>query len=430
MISEILLTGIITISLLIFFFSLKLQIGFSLLIVGFCGIWYLKSYKAASLILVSSAYNTVSNFVLISVPLFILMGHLSLTAGLAQKAYSAGFKIVGGLPGGLGMASSLGCGLFAAATGSSAATAATLGKVAVPEMEKYGYNSGFACAAVAGGGSIGILIPPSIVLIIYGMITDLSIGKLLIAGIIPGILTILANMLVNLISATLDPKLAPRGDKTDIETKIKSLNGLWGFIFLIFMVLGGIYAGIATPTEAAAIGALGAFVLALPNIMEEPKKLIDALVETSVTTSMIFIIIVGASIFTMFLSLANIPYSLTDSVINLELDRMYILILVLLLYIPLGMFLGPIEIMLITLPIVYPVLVDLGFDGIWIGILLVKMMEIGYVTPPLGFNVFVIHGMNPHVPLSEIFKQSTRFIAADIFIVILLILFPFLVYYN
>ena len=430
MISEILLTGIITISLLIFFFSLKLQIGFSLLIVGFCGIWYLKSYKAASLILVSSAYNTVSNFVLISVPLFILMGHLSLTAGLAQKAYSAGFKIVGGLPGGLGMASSLGCGLFAAATGSSAATAATLGKVAVPEMEKYGYNSGFACAAVAGGGSIGILIPPSIVLIIYGMITDLSIGKLLIAGIIPGILTILANMLVNLISATLDPKLAPRGDKTDIKTKIKSLNGLWGFIFLIFMVLGGIYAGIATPTEAAAIGALGAFVLALPNIMEEPKKLIDALVETSVTTSMIFIIIVGASIFTMFLSLANIPYSLTDSVINLELDRMYILILVLLLYIPLGMFLGPIEIMLITLPIVYPVLVDLGFDGIWIGILLVKMMEIGYVTPPLGFNVFVIHGMNPHVPLSEIFKQSTRFIAADIFIVILLIFFPFLVYYN
>ena len=430
MISEILLTGIITISLLIFFFSLKLQIGFSLLIVGFCGIWYLKSYKAASLILVSSAYNTVSNFVLISVPLFILMGHLSLTAGLAQKAYSAGFKIVGGLPGGLGMASSLGCGLFAAATGSSAATAATLGKVAVPEMEKYGYNSGFACAAVAGGGSIGILIPPSIVLIIYGMITDLSIGKLLIAGIIPGILTILANMLVNLISATLDPKLAPRGDKTDIKTKIKSLIGLWGFIFLIFMVLGGIYAGIATPTEAAAIGALGAFVLALPNIMEEPKKLIDALVETSVTTSMIFIIIVGASIFTMFLSLANIPYSLTDSVINLELDRMYILILVLLLYIPLGMFLGPIEIMLITLPIVYPVLVDLGFDGIWIGILLVKMMEIGYVTPPLGFNVFVIHGMNPHVPLSEIFKQSTRFIAADIFIVILLILFPFLVYYN
>ena len=430
MISEILLTGIITISLLIFFFSLKLQIGFSLLIVGFCGIWYLKSYKAASLILVSSAYNTVSNFVLISVPLFILMGHLSLTAGLAQKAYSAGFKIVGGLPGGLGMASSLGCGLFAAATGSSAATAATLGKVAVPEMEKYGYNSGFACAAVAGGGSIGILIPPSIVLIIYGMITDLSIGKLLIAGIIPGILTILANMLVNLISATLDPKLAPRGDKNDIKTKIKSLNGLWGFIFLIFMVLGGIYAGIATPTEAAAIGALGAFVLALPNIMEEPKKLIDALVETSVTTSMIFIIIVGASIFTMFLSLANIPYSLTDSVINLELDRMYILILVLLLYIPLGMFLGPIEIMLITLPIVYPVLVDLGFDGIWIGILLVKMMEIGYVTPPLGFNVFVIHGMNPHVPLSEIFKQSTRFIAADIFIVILLILFPFLVYYN
>jgi len=428
-ISEVLLTGICTITILLVLFSIRLPVGFSLLLIGFCGIWFLKNYKAASLILVSTAYNTVSNYVLISVPLFILMGHLSLTAGLAQKAYSAGFKIVGNLPGGLAMASSIGCGLFAAATGSSAATAATMGKVAVPEMEKYGYDSGFACAAVAGGGSIGILIPPSIVLIIYGMITDLSIGKLLIAGIIPGVLTILANMLVSYLSAKVNPKLAPKGPNTDFIEKLRSLNGLWGFILLIIIVLGGIYAGIATPTEAAAIGALGAFILAFPQLIKDPHKLIDSLIETTVTTSMIFIIIVGASIFTMFLAIANIPVAMTESIINLDSHRMYILCMVLLLYVPLGMFLGPIEIMLITLPIVFPVLTDLGFDGIWLGILLVKMMEIGYVTPPLGFNVFVLHGMNPHVSLKRIFGHSTRFIAADLIVLLLCILFPFLVYH-
>ena len=296
-------------------------------------------------------------------------------------------------------------------------------------MEKYGYDSGFACAAVAGGGSIGILIPPSIVLIIYGMITDLSIGKLLIAGIIPGILTILANMLVSYISAKINPKLAPKGPKTDFFEKLRSLNGLWGFILLIIIVLGGIYAGIATPTEAAAIGALGAFILAFPQLIKDPHKLIDSLIETTVTTSMIFIIIVGASIFTMFLAIANIPIAVTESIINLDSHRMYILCMVLLLYVPLGMFLGPIEIMLITLPIVFPVLTDLGFDGIWLGILLVKMMEIGYVTPPLGFNVFVLHGMNPHVSLKRIFGHSTRFIAADLIVLLLCILFPFLVYH-
>ena len=427
--SDVLIIGISVISILLLLFAIRVPVGFSLLLVGFGGIWYLKNYNAASLILVSTAYNTVSNYVLISVPLFILMGHLSLNAGLAQKAYSAGFKIVGGLPGGLAMASSIGCGVFAAATGSSAATAATLGKVAVPEMKKYGYDSGFACAAVAGGGSIGILIPPSIVLIIYGMITDLSIGKLLIAGVIPGILTIIANMLVSYFSAIINPKLAPRGPKTSLREKISSMSGLWGFIILILIVLGGIYSGVATPTESAAVGALGAFILALPLVIKEPKILVESLIETSVTTSMIFIIIVGASLFTMFLSIANIPATLTESVISVDMPRMYTLAMILLLYIPLGMFLGPIEIMLITLPIVFPVLIDLGFNGIWLGILLVKMMEIGYVTPPLGMNVFVLHGMNPQVSLKSIFGHSTRFIGADLVVLLLCIIFPFLVYY-
>ena len=194
------------------------------------------------------------------------------------------------------------------------------------------------------------------------MITDLSIGKLLIAGVIPGILTIIANMLVSYFSAIINPKLAPGGPKTSLREKISSMSGLWGFIILILIVLGGIYSGIATPTESAAVGALGAFILALPLVMKEPKILVESLIETSVTTSMIFIIIVGASLFTMFLSIANIPATLTESVINVDMPRMYILAMVLLLYIPLGMFLGPIEIMLITLPIVFPVLLDLGFN--------------------------------------------------------------------
>ena len=424
MISEILLTGIITISLLIFFFSLKLQIGFSLLIVGFCGIWYLKSYKAASLILVSSAYNTVSNFVLISVPLFILMGHLSLTAGLAQKAYSAGFKIVGGLPGGLGMASSLGCGLFAAATGSSAATAATLGKVAVPEMEKYGYNSGFACAAVAGGGSIGILIPPSIVLIINGMITDLSIGKLLIAGIIPGILTILANMLVNLISATLDPKLAPRGDKTDIKTKIKSLNGLWGFIFLIFMVLGGIYAGIATPTEAAGCGARGALLLSLAYKKLSLSKLQEALVKTLEITALIMVLVAASNFFGAVFARLGTPTLLTEFLLGLEMNKYLILAMIMVMIFLLGWPLEWVPIVMIIVPIILPLVEALGFNLTWFAILVAVNLQTAWLSPPVALSAYFLKGVVPEWDLKDIYYGMMQFMVLQVIGLVLIIIFP------
>ena len=420
--------GFILIGVMLFSIFVGFPISFTLIFLGFF-FGYLGFGKLVFYLMTLQFSMVMTEQTLAAVPLFVFMGIMMEQAGLMERLFSAFQLMLAKVRGSLYYAVLFVSVIFAAATGSSAATAATLGKVAVPEMEKYGYDSGFACAAVAGGGSIGILIPPSIVLIIYGMITDLSIGKLLIAGIIPGILTIVANMLVSYFSAIINPKLAPRGPKTSLREKISSMKGLWGFISLILIVLGGIYAGIATPTESAAVGALGAFILALPLIIKEPNILVESLIETSVTTSMIFIIIVGASLFTMFLSIANIPATLTESVVGIDTPRMYTLGMVLLLYIPLGMFLGPIEIMLITLPIVFPVLIDLGFDGIWLGILLVKMMEIGYVTPPLGMNVFVLHGMNPNVSLKRIFGHSTRFIAADLFVLLLCIVFPFLVYY-
>ena len=393
---------------------------------GFGGIWYLKNYNAASLILVSTAYNTVSNYVLISVPLFILMGHLSLNAGLAQKAYSAGFKIVGGLPGGLAMASSIGCGVFAAATGSSAATAATLGKVAVPEMKKYGYDSGFACAAVAGGGSIGILIPPSIVLIIYGMITDLSIGKLLIAGVIPGILTILAIMLVSYFSAIINPKLAPRGPKTSLREKINSMSGLWGFIILIVIVLGGIYAGIFTPTEAAAVSAVYAFLIAVFIYRDiRFKDVPKVLTESAKTTAMLMFSIANAYLFAFVLTTEQIPQAASEWIIGLGLPPWGFLIVVNILLLVFGNFMEPTSVVLILTPIIFPIATQMGIDPIHLGVMMVLNMQIGLVTPPVGLNLFVTASV-AKTPMEEVIKAAVPWLIVLFTVLILVTYIPWI----
>lgn len=406
---------------------LRVPIGFSLMLVGFVGIWCLKSSDAAYSTLVMTSYNTVSNFILIAVPLFIIMGFFAFYAKIPDRAYGSAFKMVGHMPGGLAMASSMGCGAFAAATGSSAATTATIGKVAVPEMRKYGYDPAFACSAVAGAGGMGILIPPSIILVVYGMITDLSIGKLLMAGLMPGLATIIAFMVVSYISARKNPTLAPRGPKTSLSEKLKSLPGLWGFALLISAVLGSIYAGVATPTEAAALGALLAFILGLRTFIKQPRELLNALVDTAVTTSMILVIMIGAMMFTYFLAIGRVPGHLTEIIVSSGLPPWGILALILLMYIPLGMFLDAMSMMLVTMPLAYPVLTGFGYDGIWFGIILVIMMEIGYITPPVGMNVFVIHGIVPDVPMEKIFAHCLRFIAGNIVVLVLCIVFPVIV---
>jgi len=423
-VSTVFFAGIVCPLIVVILLAMGIPVAFALMLTGVLGLVVTGSLQQALIAIGLISYSSVASWLLTCVPLFILMGHLAFAGGLADKAYFVAYKWIGQLRAGLAMASAVACGFFAATTGSSVATAATVGKIAIPEMEKYGYDSGFSCGAVAAGGTLGILIPPSIILVVYGVIAGESIGKLLIAGFLPGILSIVSYSTVMWITARIHPHMAPPGPSVGWKERLGSLRMIWGVLILLFVVLGGIYFGIATPTEAAGLGALGALLLALPNIRRNRKLLTDALSETILTTSMIFAIIVGASLFTLLLVSAGVPSTATRAILALEAPPVVILILLLLIYIPLGMFLDGISILLITTPLMYPLLTALGYDGIWFGIIVVKMIEIGLMTPPLGINVFVIKGIAPHVPIESIFVNIIRFVVADIVVVAILIIFP------
>jgi len=401
-----------------------MPIAFSLLLTGFLGMIVVEGPRTAMATLSTIPYSSVTDFLFTAVPLFIIMGHFAFIGGLAEKAYSACFKLVGQLRGGLSMASVIACGIFSATSGSSVATAATVGKAAIPEMEIRGYDGGFACGAIAAGGTLGILIPPSIVLVVYGIITDESIGRLLLAGFIPGILSTLNYMFIIWLSAKLNPKLAPTGPSYSILTKLKAIPSLWGVIILFVVVMGGIYFGWATPTEAAALGALSAMLLALPKILKKWSLFSYGLWDTIYTVSMVFLIIIGASIFSLFMTSAGILTSFTEFIVNLSIPKFAILFLILIWYIPLGMFFDSMSILLITVPLVYPVLTALGYDGVWLGIIIVKLIEIGLITPPLGMNVFIMKGVAPHIPIEDMFKNILVFVIGDLFFIALLVAFP------
>jgi len=423
--SPLFLAGVVSPAVLLILLAAGLPIAFSLMLVGLGGLAILEGLKVATHGLAIMAYDSVVNFLWTCVPLFILMGHFAFAGGLAEKAYAVGYKWVGQFRGGLAMASTIACGFFAAATGSSVATAATMGKIAISEMERYGYDSGYACGAVAAGGTLGILIPPSIPLVIYGIVTEESIGKLLMAGFLPGILTVLSYSATIWITAKIKPRLAPVSfSPSPWKERLLSLPKLYGVAILIIVVMGGIYFGIATPTEAAALGALAALLLAIRKIKRDSGLAREAAYETVLSTSMVYFIMVGASLFTLFLVSAGLPAFLTDKIVALPAPRLVILTLLLLFYIPLGMFLDPISILLITIPLAYPVITGLGFNGIWFGVIVVKMIEIGLMTPPVGINVFVIKGIAPHVPIDRIFWSILPFVVADLVVVAILTAFP------
>ena len=422
--STVFFAGVIIPIMLVILLAMGIPVAFALMVTGILGLVVIGTLQQALAAMWSITYSAVASWLLTCVPLFILMGHLAFVSGLADKAYYAAYRWIGQVRAGLGMASAVACGIFAATTGSSVATAATVGKIAIPEMEKYGYDSGFACGAVAAGGTLGILIPPSIILVIYGVITEESIGKLLVAGFLPGLLSIASYSAMMWITARIRPHIAPPGPSVSWKERLNSLGMIWGVLLLLFVVMGGIYFGVATPTEAAALGAFGALLLALPNIRRDRKLLTDALLETTLTTSMVFAILAGAALLTLLVVYAGVPFYITEAVLALEAPRVVVLILLLLLYIPLGMILDGMSIVVITIPLMYPVVTALGYDGIWFGIIVVKMIEMGLMTPPLGINVFVIRGIAPHVPIESIFANIVRFVVADLIVVAILIAFP------
>ncbi len=351
------------------------------------------------------------------------MGSFALTAGLSEDLYGAVNTWLGHLRGGLAMATVGGCAFFAAISGSSVATAATMATIALPEMRKYKYSDGLATGSIAAGGSIGILIPPSVILILYGIIAEQSIGKLFLAGFFPGILEAVFYIATIAILVKINPNLGPRGQKTSFREKTKALVNVWEALTLFIIVIGGIYLGVFTPTEAAGVGSFGAFLCAVLRKRSTWDNFKYSLVDTIKNTGMVFLIIMGAMMLGYFLSITRIPFEMAGFVSELPVNRYVILILILLVLTLLGCVMDSMAIVLLTVPIFFPVITRLNFDPIWFGILVVRVTEMGLITPPVGINIYIIKGISK-VPMGTIFRGVVPFIIADIFHIALLMAVP------
>jgi len=421
---EPLTVGYIGIGILILLIFSGIPIGVAMGAVGVAGMAYIAGGGAGLGLLQRVPYDTTANFALSVVPLFILMGAFCFYAGISQDLYRTVYRWLGHQRGGLAMATVGACAGFAAVSGSSLATAATMGTVALPEMRKYKYDDRLATGAIAAGGTIGILIPPSIILIIYGLITEQSIGELFLAGFIPGILEAVFYMVTIYFLTLRNPLLGPRGPQTTFIEKVTALKDTWIVLALFVLVIGGIYLGVFSPSEAGGVGAFGAFLFALGRRRLGWKSFFSSLVETGKTTAMIFIILIGASLLGYFLAVTRLPFELADFVATLPVNRYIILALILVVYIFLGCVMDSMAMILLTVPIFFPVILALGFDPIWFGIIVVRVTEMGQITPPVGINVYVIKGVAKDVPMTTIFRGIIPFFIADIFHVALLIAVP------
>ena len=416
--------GLISIIVLFLLMFSGMPIGIALGLVGFAGFAYLTHFEGALGMVSTTTYRSFASYDLTVVPLFILMGEFCSHGGVSQALYRAAYNWLGFLRGGLAMATTAACAAFAAITGSSAATVATIGTVALPEMKRYKYDTGLATGCIAAGGSMGILIPPSTSLIVYGLIAEQSIGKLFMAGFIPGVTEALFYMVTIYIMCKYNPALGPPGEKVSFRDKVSSFKDTWIVLLLFTVVMGGIYMGIFTPTEAAGVGAGGAFIYAATTRKITWRSLGKTLFETGITTGMIFLILLGANIFSYFLALSRLPTEVSGFIAGLGVNRYVIMLGIMILYLILGCFITGLAMIMLTVPVLLPLVVEVGFDPIWFGIIVTRAMEIGQITPPVGINVFIIKGVAKDVPMYTIFRGVIPFLIADFFHVTMLIAFP------
>ncbi len=421
---EPLIVGTVSLVIMVILILLGMRIAFVAPLVAFGGIAALKGWKVAFNLAGYLPHGIAAHYSLSVIPLFIIMGYLGFHSGLTKDIFYTARQWFGHLPGGLAIATTYGCAGFAACTGSSVASAAVMGKMAIPEMRKYGYESGFAAGAVAAGGTIATLIPPSVPLVIYGIITEQSVGFLLMAGFLPGILSAIIYAFMIQIRVKFKPSLAPPLEKAPWKIRLISLKSTWGIVAILALMLGGIYTGVFTPTEAGGAGAAGVFFIGLFTRRLDFKKFKAALMETGRATVMIFAIIVGILIFVRFLALTGLPAAFSEMVVALPVPRIFILGGILGLFVFLGMFLDLIGMMLLALPIVFPPIIALGYDPIWFGVIVVKMGEICLITPPVGLNVYVVNSVAPDIPSQTIFKGIIPFLCMDFLTLALLIAFP------
>lgn len=404
--------------------ALRMPIGIAMFLAGSVGFAVLNGPEAALMALGTYPYSYAAYYDLAVIPLFVLMGSVASACGMGRSLFSAAYAWVGHWRGGLASATILSCAGFAAVSGSSVASAVTMGRVCLPEMARYRYDGGLTAGTIAAGGTLGILIPPSTAFVIYGILTEQSIGRLLLAGVLPGLLLTVLFVLTIAIWTSFRPELGPAGERSTMAQRWRALAGAGPMLGLVFISIGGIYAGVFTPAEAAAVGAFLTLAWAMFTGQLSWSMLEGVLLDTVRTTAMVFLILMGALVFGPFLALSGLPARVADLLSGTTLSPFAILVLIMLLYMILGMFLEGFSMLVLTLPIVVPLIKALGFDLIWFGVIMVILLEMGLISPPVGMNVFVIKGLVPDVSLGRIFKAIVPFWIAMIVCVILIFAFP------
>jgi C4-dicarboxylate transporter DctM subunit len=403
---------------------LRIPLAVAMTISGIVGMGLLRGWQPAFASTSQVIFETGFHYVLSVIPLFVLMGNLVARAGMASELFTAANAFVGHRKGGLAMASIIASGGFGSICGSSIATAATMARVAYPEMKRHGYKDTLATGAIASGGTLGILIPPSTILVIYGIITETDIGKLFIAGILPGLVAITCLCLGVVYVTWRDPAAGPRAARFSWPQRLAAVRGIWGVAVLFALVIGGIYGGVFTATEGAGVGAAGAFIFALFRGTLTPRVLLDILVESTRTTAMLFTILIAAMIFTNFINFTTMPGDLRDFVLQFSPHPLMVVVVMMGIYLALGMVMEELAIVLLTIPVFFPVITGLGYDPVWFGILIVTIVEIGMISPPVGLNLFVINSLLPGVKLGTIYRGVWPFVMADIVRLGILIAFP------
>lgn len=417
------LLGLLAFLILIF---LRMPIAYAMAITGFIGFSYMTSAPAGMNMVVRELYSSFSSYTLTVIPMFVWMGFLAYYSGIGTRLYVFAYRMIGHWPAGLAIATQLACAVFGAICGSNTATAATMGAIAMPEMKKYNYDHSLSTASVAAGGVLGVLIPPSVIFIVYGMATQQSIGKLFIAGALPGILLMLLYMAVIFIWARKRPEIGPSGPRFTWRERLTALQGgLLEVIIIFALSMGGLFAGWFTATEAGAVGAIGVLLVSLAGRNLSWDNFKRSLFDTTKTTAMIMLLVAGSVIFGRFMAVSRIPFEAANWAATLDMAPFMVMGLILLVYLIMGCFIDALAMILLTIPIFYPIAVEtLGFDPIWFGVIIVLVVAMGVITPPVGMNVYIIKAVAPYVPLDVIFRGIWPFLLAIIICVIMLIIFP------
>jgi C4-dicarboxylate transporter, DctM subunit len=415
------LTGLAAMMLLSF---LRVPIALAMGLIGFLGLWWMRGVGPAMASATTVVYESGFQYTLSVVPLFILMGNFVTRAGMSKELYRAAYTIVGHLRGGLAMASVMACAGFGAICGSSIATAATMTKVAYPSMRDHRYSDQLAVGAIASGGTLGILIPPSTIMVIYGIMTETSIGKLFAAGVLPGLLAVGLLCVAVQYVCWRDPSAGPPAERATWGERLAAIKDVWAVVVLFIVVMGGIYGGVFTATEGAGIGAFGAFCFALARRVLTPKVLFDVLVDSARTTGMLFMILVGALVFANFVNYTSMPADLKAFVSQYQISPVTVMAAICIIYVLLGTAMEELSMILLTVPVFFPLVVSLGFDPVWFGVIIVVVVQIGLISPPVGMNMFVVKSMLSGVSTATVFRGVTPFAIAIVALLALLVAFP------